>query len=141
MGGTAPDSGAHLRGTAREGHRLVFSWSGRYWRGDLQHLVTVVIRAVHEAHEQRCARQLRERHGPGQEPGLDAEERHLHGASQVALQRWRVDRDRRHLIGPQGGRGLRRDPEPPGPRLDVRPVPVASQSPGVDQVPESPLDR
>ena len=82
---------------------------------------------------------LGERHGPGQEPGPAAEEGHLHRAGHVVLQRRGVDRDRQHLIGAQDGRCLRRDPDPAGPRLDVRPVPVAPQPPRVDQVPEPPL--
>ena len=77
---------------------------------------------------------------PWQEPGLPPEEGHLDSAGPVGVQRRRVAGDRHHLIGAKRGRGLHRDLDPARPRLDVRPLPVAQHAPGVDEVPEPPLD-
>lgn len=136
VGRAPPDGGAHLGGAALE-YRRGFSLH-RYWRGDLQHLVAVVGRAVHKTHEQRRAGHLGEGHCPGQQSGPVAEEGNLHGAGPVAVQRRRVDRDRHHLIGAEYGCCQRRDLGPARPWLDVRPLPVAPQRPEV-KVPEPPL--
>ena len=130
---------AALSSAAQRSNAVACSALHRYWRGDLQHLVAVVGRAVQKTHEHWRAGYLGQGHDPWQQPGPAAEEGNLDTTSPVAAKRRRVDRDRHDLIGAERGRRQRRDLQSARPWLDVRPLLVTPQRPGVDAVPEPPL--
>ena len=112
----------------------------RHGRRDLQHLMTVVSRTVHESHQNRGAGQLGKADNPWHELDLPPEEGHFDSTGLLVRKRRGVARNRHHLIGAKRDDGLRRGFDPARLRLDARPLPVAKHAPRVHEVPEPPLN-